>query len=55
MDLATLTQELSALLLPFLPYLLDAGEKASEAAEEDFERQNWSLLVTKWIGYALES
>lgn len=48
MDIATLTQELSTFLMPFLPYLLKAGEKASEEAGKKLGADAWDKAKALW-------
>ena len=48
MDIATLTQELSSFLIPFLPYLLKAGEKASEEAGKKLGAEAWDKAKGLW-------
>ena len=48
MDIAALTQELSTFLTPFLPYLLKAGEKASEEAGKKLGADAWDKAKALW-------
>jgi hypothetical protein len=44
MDIA----ELAGFLMPFLPYLMKAGEAAMEKAAGDFGRDSWELAKSLW-------
>lgn len=48
MDEATLPSNLVVFLLPFLPYLLKAGEKAAEEAGKKLGADAWEWAKTLW-------
>jgi hypothetical protein len=48
MDEAALSRGLVVYLLPFLPYLLKAGEKAAEEAGEKLGADAWEWAKTLW-------
>ena len=48
MDIPTLSNEIGAYLLPFLPYLLKAGEKAAEEAGKKFGAAAWEKAQAIW-------
>ncbi|MBI5648995.1 MAG: hypothetical protein HZC40_00860 [Chloroflexi bacterium] len=56
MDIATLAKDLTVLLVPFLPYLIKAGEKALEKTGEqigeklipDLGKETWDRVQALW-------
>ncbi len=48
MDIQTLAQQTIHFLVPFLPYLLKAGEKAAEKAGEKMGAEAWDKAKTLW-------
>jgi hypothetical protein len=48
MEEATLPRDLVIFLLPFLPYLLKAGEKAAEEAGKKLGAGAWEWAKTMW-------
>ncbi|MGH9754719.1 MAG: hypothetical protein ACREA2_18230 [Blastocatellia bacterium] len=48
MDITLLAQSLTAALIPFLPYLVKAGEKASETLGEKLSEGGWDLAKNLW-------
>ncbi len=48
MNEATLPRDLVVFLLPFLPYLLKAGEKAAEEAGKKLGADAWEWAKTLW-------
>ncbi|MGE4096293.1 MAG: hypothetical protein AB7G75_36295 [Candidatus Binatia bacterium] len=54
MDIAALTQELSAFLTPFLPHLLKIGEKASEEAGKKLGADAWDKAKALWARLRLK-
>jgi hypothetical protein len=48
MEDATLPRDLVVFLLPFLPYLLKAGEKAAEEAGKKLGANAWEWAKTLW-------
>jgi hypothetical protein len=48
MDIAQLAQSLTTTLIPFLPYLIKAGEKASETLGEKLSEGGWGLAKSLW-------
>ncbi len=48
MDLATLTKDLAAFLIPFLPLLTKLGEKATEEAGKKLGGDAWEQAKTLW-------
>jgi len=48
MDIQTLSQQLVAFLVPFLPYLLKVGEKAAEEAGKKLGADAWEKAKALW-------
>jgi hypothetical protein len=48
MDIAALAQDLSTFLVPFLPYLLKAGEKATEEVGKKLGSDAWDKAKALW-------
>ena len=48
MDVTTLAKELAVFLIPFLPYLLKAGEKAAEEAGKKLGSDAWDRAKGLW-------
>jgi hypothetical protein len=48
MDIPALAQDLTTLLIPFLPYLLKAGEKAAEEAGKHIGADTWDKVKNLW-------
>lgn len=48
MDIQTLSQQLTAFLAPFLPYLLQAGEKVAEEAGKKLGAEAWEQVKALW-------
>lgn len=48
MDIAGLAQDLSTFLVPFLPYLLKAGEKATEEVGRKLGSDAWDKAKALW-------
>lgn len=48
MDITQLAQLLTTTLIPFLPYLMKAGEKASETLGEKLGGGGWDLAKSLW-------
>jgi hypothetical protein len=48
MDIPTVVQDLTTFLVPFLPYLLKAGEKAAEEAGKHIGTDAWERVKHPW-------
>lgn len=48
MDIVLLAQNLTALLTPFLPYLLQAGQKVAQEAVQKFGAEAWETAKGLW-------
>ncbi len=48
MDVTVLSNELVAVLVPFLPYLLQIGKKTAEAAGQEFGAEAWEHARGLW-------
>jgi len=55
MEIIELTDNLSKFLLPFLPYLIKATEKASEEAGKQFGKMTWNKAKKAWQLLTLKS
>jgi hypothetical protein len=48
MDVTELVKQLTPMLIPFLPYLVKAGEKAAEEAGKQLGGEAWGKVKTLW-------
>jgi hypothetical protein len=48
MDIGILAQNVTALVVPLMPYLTKAGEKAAEAVVQELGRDGWEKAKTVW-------
>ncbi len=48
MDIGALASSLTTVLVPLLPYLLKAGEKAAEETGKTVAGQSWELVKSLW-------
>ncbi|MCK9296263.1 MAG: hypothetical protein M0P70_14395 [Desulfobulbaceae bacterium] len=48
MDIGVLAKEVTALLVPLMPYLAKAGEKAVETAAQEIGREGWDKAKNLW-------
>jgi hypothetical protein len=47
-DIAMLAKEMTALMIPLLPYLAKAGEKAAEAVVQEIGKEGWAKAKALW-------
>lgn len=47
-DIPTLAKEVTTLLVPLMPYLVKAGEKAAETAAQEIGKEGWGKAKALW-------
>ena len=48
MDATALAVQVTAILAPFLPHLVEAGRNVAEGAGKELEEHSWNLAKTLW-------